>query len=76
MENELTSIQWLISKIEQELSQSTTSTYKCTDGTIIKTDVGYVEDWWNEYKQHLIQQLRMKLLREDKISNNDVNQES
>ena len=58
MENELTSIQWLISKIEQELSQSTTSTYKCTDGTIIKTDVGYVEDWWNEYKEHLIQQLR------------------
>ena len=54
MENKLINIDWLISKIEYELSQSTTSTYKCTDGTIIKTDVGYVEDWWKEYKKDLI----------------------
>lgn len=57
VENKLINIDWLISKIEYELSQSTTSIYKCTDGTVIKTDVGYVEEWWNEYKQHLIQQL-------------------
>lgn len=61
MEDKLTAIQWLIIKIEQELSQSTTSTYKCTDGTLIKTDVGYVEDWWKEYKEHLIQDLTKEL---------------
>lgn len=57
VENKLINIDWLISKIEYELSQSTTSSYKCIDGTVIKTDVGYVEEWWNEYKQNLIQQL-------------------
>lgn len=57
VENKLINIDWLISKIDYELSQSRISTYKCTDGTVIKTDVGYVEDWWTEYKQHLIQQL-------------------
>lgn len=57
MKNKLINIDWLISKIEYELSQSTISEYKCTDGTVIKTDVGYVEDWWKEYKQHLLQQL-------------------
>lgn len=57
MEKKLVNIDWLISKIDYELSISTLSKYECTDGTTIATDVGYVEDWWNEYKKHLLLQL-------------------
>ncbi len=40
----------LVNRIEEELNNSTSTEYKCLDGTIIKTDVGYVEDWFKEWK--------------------------
>jgi hypothetical protein len=43
----------LVSRIEEELNNSTLTEYKCLNGTIIKTDVGYVEDWFNEWRNSL-----------------------
>ena len=43
----------LVSRIEEELNNSTSTEYKCLNGTIIKTDVGYVEDWFNEWRSSL-----------------------
>lgn len=43
----------LISRIEKELNNSTLTEYRCENGTVIKTDVGYVEDWFKEWKQTL-----------------------
>ena len=40
--------------IDKELDQSTSSTYICLDGARINTDVGYVSDWWNEYKKVIL----------------------
>ena len=54
MNNKTVNIDWLIAKIDYELSQSTLSRYITTTGKQIGTDVGYVEDWWNEYKKDLI----------------------
>ena len=39
--------------IDRELESSNNSEYKCKDGTEIHTDVGYVYEWWNEYKKIL-----------------------
>ena len=39
----------LIDTITEEINQSNTSRYICNDGTVISTDVGYVEDWFKEY---------------------------
>lgn len=39
----------LIETIREEINQSGTSKYICNDGTIIYTDVGYVEDWFCVY---------------------------
>lgn len=39
----------LINTIKAEINQSSTSKYICNDGTVICTDVGYVEDWFKEY---------------------------
>ena len=39
----------LIDTIKEELNQSSLSKYVCNDGTIICTDVGYVEDWFCVY---------------------------
>ena len=39
----------LIATITEELDKSNTSKYICNDGTVISTDVGYVEDWFKEY---------------------------
>lgn len=41
----------LLDRIERELKNSTSTKYICEDGTIIITDVGYVEDWLVEYKK-------------------------
>lgn len=42
-------IEELIETIEQELSKSSSCDYKCENGTIIVTDVGYVHEWFEEY---------------------------
>lgn len=52
--NKEINIDWLIAKIEFELSQSTLSKYVTSSGKQISTDVGYVEDWWREYKKDLL----------------------
>ena len=39
----------LINTIKKELEQSSISKYICEDGTVISTDVGYVEDWFYDY---------------------------
>ncbi len=44
-----TLINELIDTIREEINQSSTSKYICNDGTIIYTDVGYVEDWFCVY---------------------------
>lgn len=44
----------LIAKIKREIERSNTSQYHCEDGTIIRTDVGYVEDWFDEYAEVLM----------------------
>ena len=54
MNNKTVNIDWLIAKIDYELSQSTSSRYITTTGKQIGIDVGDVEDWWNEYKKDLI----------------------
>lgn len=40
----------LIGTIESELSRSSSTRYECADNSVISTDVGYVKDWFNEYK--------------------------
>ena len=47
--NEKILIDELIKAIREEIDQSSSSQYVCNDGTIIYTDVGYVEDWFREY---------------------------
>lgn len=43
----------IIETIERELKQSNDLYYKCEDGTSIKTDVGYVYEWFQEYKEKI-----------------------
>jgi hypothetical protein len=43
----------VLNAIKKELKQSSTTEYICNDGTVIHTDVGYVEDWFNKYEQVL-----------------------
>ena len=43
----------IIETIEKELGDSTLSRYKCLDGTEISTDVGYICQWFDEYKKHI-----------------------
>lgn len=40
----------LIKTIENELKNSSQTRYVCEDGSLIGTDVGYVEEWFDEYK--------------------------
>ena len=54
MDDKTVNINWLIAKIDYELSQSTLSRYITSTGKQISTDVGYVADWWDEYKKDLI----------------------
>lgn len=46
-------IEELISTIEHEIECSSSTRYICEDESIISTDVGYVSDWFNEYKHVL-----------------------
>lgn len=46
-------IKELISTIEDELDNSSSTEYCCEDDTCIGTDVGYVEEWFDEYKLKL-----------------------
>lgn len=43
----------IIKTIEEELNQSNQLYYRCKNGSEITTDVGYVEDWFNKYKDVL-----------------------
>lgn len=45
----------IIDTIERELKNDETSSieYVCEDGTVIHTDVGYVYEWFNEYREVL-----------------------
>ena len=43
----------IIETIEKELEQSSATYYECIEGNDICTDVGYVHDWFNEYKEML-----------------------
>lgn len=46
-------IEKIISTIENEFDNSNHTEYRCEDGPVILTDVGYVEGWFNEYKHIL-----------------------
>ena len=47
-------IEELITTIEEEFEIPGCSTeYECKEGNIISTDVGYVYEWFNEYKEVL-----------------------
>lgn len=46
-------IKELLNTISDELEKSTSTEYVCNDQTVIKTDVGYVEDWFKDYKKHV-----------------------
>ena len=48
-----TIINELIATITEELDLSSLTKYICKDGTVICTDVGYVYDWFKEYKKVL-----------------------
>ena len=39
----------VVDKVEKELKQSTSTKYVCENGSVIITDVGYVEDWLKDY---------------------------
>lgn len=43
----------IIETIEKELAQSFSSYYECIEGNGICTDVGYIGEWFNEYKEML-----------------------
>lgn len=46
-------IRELIATIENEINSSSCTVYVCKDGQQISTDVGYVKEWFDEYKQVL-----------------------
>lgn len=48
-------IENIIQAIEQELEHSSSTCYICKNGEKIDTDVGYVEEWFEKYKQVLRQ---------------------
>ena len=57
-------VEEIIGTIERELDKATTNAdYICEDGTIIGTDVGYVYEWIEEYKDVL----RRKYCSREKI---------
>lgn len=44
-------VEEIITTIENEIEESTSSTiYKCNGGSFINTDVGFVNEWFEEYK--------------------------
>ena len=46
-------IEDLLSTIEKELHNSGQTIYICEDSTHIVTDVCYVEEWFDEYKEKI-----------------------
>lgn len=46
-------IEEIITTIEKEFENSNHTEYRCVDDSVIHTDVGYVEGWFNEYKDIL-----------------------
>ena len=46
-------IEEIISTIESEFENSNHTEYRCNNGSVILTDVGYVESWFKEYKDIL-----------------------
>lgn len=42
----------IIQTIDNELENSSSSTYKAQEGEIT-TDVGYIYEWWQEYRKFL-----------------------
>lgn len=51
----------LINTIQKEIDMSWSSIYECEDGTEITTDVGYVYDWFQEYKEVIKKKYGIKL---------------
>lgn len=53
-------IEEIITTIENELDdkRNTMAKYHCEDGTVIITDIGYVVDWFEEYKDVLRRKYR------------------
>lgn len=43
----------LIATIESEIDNSTSTDYKTKEGNCFTTDVGYVYEWFEEYKEIL-----------------------
>lgn len=43
----------VISTIEKEFSMSNSIYYNCENGSYIVTDVGYVEEWFEKYKDKM-----------------------
>ena len=52
-------IKEIFNTISSELERSTNTEYVCEDQTIIKTDVGYVEDWFKDYKKHVYEKYQI-----------------
>lgn len=48
-----TGLEELIATIEEELAMSTSEIYNCKNGYRIATDVWYIWQWFNEYKEVL-----------------------
>ena len=49
-------VQKIVDTIDQELEESPSyDEYHCKDGSVISTDVGYVEDWWRKYRRKLLE---------------------
>lgn len=44
----------LINTIEREIQNSSSTCYRTAEGDYIDTDVGYVYDWFKEYKDVLL----------------------
>jgi len=46
-------VEEIISTIKSEIENSNQVEYRCSNGHTIFTDVGYVEEWFEEYKDIL-----------------------
>lgn len=54
MDNKKEVVEEIINTIEEELASSDSScTYTCKEGNNISTDIGYIYDWFEEYKEIL-----------------------
>lgn len=46
-------VEEIIATIEGELGNSNSTDYTCEDQSVIPTDVGYVYDWFSDYKRKI-----------------------